>query len=1440
MLTVTKIAPGAGIKYLTGQVAAGGHDFRPAPSSGAAAYFADATAHGEAPGWWAAQSTALFGVSGEVTEQQLLNLIGKGAHPDTGVPLGKLWRIYQPMTDERRADAYQRALAKLPADATVEQKAKLWNDIHTQPERRAVAGYDVTVSMKKSGSLLWAFGDDNVKAAVMAAQHAGVRAVLEHLRVHGAYTRVGTNGLVQLDTDGLAAAVYDHRLSRAKDPQLHSHIVISSKVRIVDSEGREKWLALDGRALYQATIGARIAYERAVEVELNRRLGVRFAARDDSPIREVVGISIASIRQYSKRRAAIVADLRAGQPTAGAVPTSRWRRIAQVATLRTRPAKDAAESTREMHQRLLREDAAAGLTTAADVRRIVTGRVQDHVHQLAARALTDARRHATDPARLDETDLHTALDRLGIDSDDTRNAAVNAAVRLDDHLAVERAVANLAGERAVFKIDHLELHIGRVLGANPNATTREDWARVQRLTARAVSERAGGLRVLTPPALVQWGPDLIRASDREGVYTRHRDLHLSTRSVLAAEHTVIAAATERGATTATAELLDTIATELDLSDDKHTALHHILGDDRRVTGVIGPAGSGKTRLQRAVAVAAHRAGIPVLGLAVSQNAADILADATTHPDTPPMRTENVAMWLHGQHTPPAGTTTATHWSFAPGQWVIVDEASQASSTQLAELVRLLAAVGGKLILVGDPEQISAVGPGGLLRHLAGLGATAELVEARRFADPWEGPASLRLRDGDTTVLTEYDRRHRITAGHRDDLVTAMLTGWTDDILAGRDSIMLVETQAEAADLAAQARAQLIRAGVVQAGRSVGLADDNRASIGDLIVTRQNDRRLTTDDGFVANRDTWRILDIGPGGDLDVLNTRTDTTVILPAEYAAQHVQLAYASTVDAAQGRTVDVARGLVDEATTRARLYVMATRGALSNLLYVITSHRVEEAHHHQQPGAGIALIADILRADTTDRSATETEQRLAADNDALHRWGPIFDDLLGRAGVHAHARTVAAATIRHHRADTGAADTAIASSRIAAQLLKDPALPALTYQLGRLATAGYDTGQVLDAAVSWRELDTAHDVAAVLTWRIEQLYAGALADGAVAVRAEHTSTYTDRVPAEAIGALADTIAEVAAICDRRITGLVELAADHQPDWSRVLGPVPDDPDGRAAWTAAAAVVIAYRDRFPVPRGEAIGPEPSRRDPARWAAWHRAQIAVGVATVAGQVRAASDPQLRQYIAAQRVADTAAPAYVGDDLRAAHLQLAAAQHIISDARTALAAAESTAERLRTAAAPRTTWWRRPTAVNTRNAELAAAQRRADIRVQRLTDQMRLPEITVDRLTTTVRDLETRHADWTANYQRTLPTRYLGLAAAQEQARRAQQANRNAEKLLNAVKATTAKVRAVDDTRPKPHTTPVPPRAADLAEAGRDRTAITLDSRDRDADQDLDL
>lgn len=72
-------------------------------------------------------------------------------------------------------------------------------------------------------------------------------------------------------------AAFDHRDSRAGDPNLHTHAAVSNKVQVIGPDGVPRWLALDGTPLHHATVAASEFYNTRIEALLIAKLGVRFA-----------------------------------------------------------------------------------------------------------------------------------------------------------------------------------------------------------------------------------------------------------------------------------------------------------------------------------------------------------------------------------------------------------------------------------------------------------------------------------------------------------------------------------------------------------------------------------------------------------------------------------------------------------------------------------------------------------------------------------------------------------------------------------------------------------------------------------------------------------------------------------------------------------------------------------------------------------------------------------------------------------------------------------------------------------------------------------------------------------------------------------------------------------------------------------------------------------
>ena len=151
-----------------------------------------------------------------------------------------------------------------------------------------------------------------------------------------------------------------------------------------------------------------------------------------------------------------------------------------------------------------------------------------------------------------------------------------------------------------------------------------------------------------------------------------------------------------------------------------------------------------------------------------------------------------------------------------------------------------------------------------------------------------------------------------------------------------------------------------------------MADGNRASVGDVIITRTNDRRLRlTATDWVKNGDRWTITHVGQQGDLRVRHNRSQLTVRLPADYVRESTGLGYATTIHTAQGVSADTMHGLATGQESRQQLYTMLTRGRAANHLYL------------QVVGDGDPHT--VIRPETVaPRTPTETLQQILARDDA------------------------------------------------------------------------------------------------------------------------------------------------------------------------------------------------------------------------------------------------------------------------------------------------------------------------------------------------------------------------------------------------------------------------------------------------------------------------
>ena len=237
--------------------------------------------------------------------------------------------------------------------AAEERWNKTRQKIERAGERNSVAGYDLTFSAPKSVSVLWASAPDkDAQRTVRAAHHEGIRAAMAVLERDGSFVRRGRNGVRQEQVSGVLAAAFDHRTSRSGDPQLHTHVAVLAMAKT----GDRRVLALDGRAIYGLSGALSAIYDFHRDKALMRDLNVRLEVCERTGVREIAGVPDSLQALWSTRRAQItprVEELKAQYlATHGReAPPEMVAKMAQWATLDTRPAKGEPESTEALFAR---------------------------------------------------------------------------------------------------------------------------------------------------------------------------------------------------------------------------------------------------------------------------------------------------------------------------------------------------------------------------------------------------------------------------------------------------------------------------------------------------------------------------------------------------------------------------------------------------------------------------------------------------------------------------------------------------------------------------------------------------------------------------------------------------------------------------------------------------------------------------------------------------------------------------------------------------------------------------------------------------------------------------------------------------------------------------------------------------------------------------------
>ena len=1205
-------ANGYDVGYLTGTVATGRENY----------YLSAAEHGGEPPGRWSGRGAADLGLRGEVNAEQMRALYHEHVAPD-GTRLGG-----RPRSEDAKAAREDRIAVKV-AEAvaaegpyvTPERMSEITNEIRSRHGSQ-VAFFDFTFSAPKSVSLAHAghlaaarvareagdgYGDDWHSAHAEHVEHAvrtASAAAIEDLERTALYTRTGHHSATEGEwrtARGAVVASFLQHTSRDGDVQLHVHNAVLNRVQRAD-QADEKWRTIDSRTLHGGRLHASAVGDAVLSAELHDA-GYALVKRADGNASEIAGVERATMDAHSSRRTAVTAGLRplvnAYTERHGHAPSQRaLQSIAQFATLNTRPGKS--------HE---------VLTSA---------------QQLAAWEATSTAREVQALA-----DLPRAMQ--------TARAAAAPVAPFDDTVrqeCVRQAVATVQRRHATWTADHLSREIYIALPAVVRGLSGPEAAA---FIDSMVYEAVAGLVPGTNVVQLSPAPDLVKVpgavrEDGSSVRDRPKATRYATDQHLETEKWLVKAAGSPAQVRISPEAAGEAVAAAGLGEDQAEAVTGLLSSNRAVDVFVGPAGTGKTRSVAVFAAIWQReTGGRVVGVTSATNAARVMKVEGL------AESYNIADWLGKIKDE---TETRGNRPIYSGDVLVLDESSQASTEDVKALAEAARLSGARMILAGDTEQLASPEAGGVMRLLAAEHGYYQLSNVRRFSASWEGPASLRLRDGDPAAIREYVNHGRVREGTQAEMYDQALSLWLGDHLAGTPTVLLTATNEEAASLSRMARDRLVALGRVGVESGAVLSDGNDAGSGDLIRARQNAPGIDAGGQDLANRDVLRIESFTAAGAASVRRQDPVTAdwsepFTVPAAYLANHAELGYAGNTHVAEGKTTGTSHTIVNPGMARDQLYVGLTRGRESNTAYVVTSHPRAADMGGERPSPELApesqaeattaeaVLTDALSTPSAELTAVETLRQAQDQAASLPRLFALWKDATRAASYDAYD-----AVLREHL-------TASDYTRYC----NDPERGVLSRQLRAAEMAGTDASALLAEAVSQRDLTGAKSVAAVLHGRIVALGVPELAA---------RPTWMERTAPVADPEIDQAAREVAGLMDARTRQLGREAAADRPVWALAsLGEAPlANPAARADWQARAGAVAAARELTghadPV---EPLGAAPAQGAAELLAAYRTASEALGITPDEQELREADDGELRARQTDYERELAWAPAYVAPDLR---------------------------------------------------------------------------------------------------------------------------------------------------------------------------------------------
>jgi conjugative relaxase-like TrwC/TraI family protein len=1018
MVGVTKIQRGnAG--YWLSAVAEGGDDYYTKP--------------GEAPGEWVGDLADELGLHGQV-DATGYGAILEGRDPTSGELLVK-----RPETRfRRRPDG-------------------------TEKRVEPVLGYDVRFSAPKSVSLLYALGSEQTRERIVAVMNEAVRQGIAHLEREACMVQRGKGGTRIEPGRGFVGMAFRHRMSRAGDPALHVHAVISNLTRAL-SDG--KWLSLaspKGRSpLFPHGKSAGIVFQSALRAGFMREFGLEFGAVRNG-YADLKGFDRDLIEAFSTRSREI----------------AEWMEKRGLDSVRA--AQTAAYRTREPKDHSIDADTRVGEWEAQ-------AEPFGFTRESAEEMVSSAR--PREPVAIGEDLLDTAVRRLELTSSHF------------DRRELLWAVADQLPEGA--DLDSLAAAVDRILASD---------------------------RILC----------LYSAAD-----LLDRDAYTTPR-IAATERSFIDAAlggTDAGAGVVDRATVDAVLAHHNyLGSDQRDMVLRLTTGGERVIAVAAWPGTGKTTALEAAAQAWERAGVPVIGCATARTATGELLDAGVRPSF------SVRSLLNQAH----------RWAgegkrLADGTVILLDEANVTNSFDLADLLRLAEQCNGKLVPIGDPQQIGAIGPGGLYVHLARVAEPVRLTEIRRQPRESDQRIVTLVHQGRGSEAIDLLRTDgKLVVG--DDVLSTLhglLLDWHTDYATGADAVMIARRNRDVDFLNEQARE--IRKAEGRLGEAEVIVGEHPLAVGDRVQTRIN-----WNEPLVDNRERWDVVDVDTAA-RTVSLTRVggdERTVTLGPAYldrmtddGAPALQYAYAITAYGAESKTFDRAYPYLDPSYNLEESVVAISRGREIANVYTVASSELLDP----DLGPGRREVGDTLQ------DVREAIEREGADFPAME------------AALRAEIDTLNYSALAERR--TRLADSARTSDPDLARAERlEKAIGLDRDRLGDLRAEREATERSPDAA----PLDVARLAAA-------EVSAAERLERNIAERA--TLPDAPAEPESAPTAPGDRLK--AALIEQRVgreasRQLTAARCNESQVIYETLGPYPSDPALAVEWDGAAHAVLTYRLRHNV-----------------------------------------------------------------------------------------------------------------------------------------------------------------------------------------------------------------------------------------------------------------